>query len=161
LHQHAETWGFLYKINELPKKEELIKHCADLQLTLCVGSDTNIGGAPLCDELISIKKFVKNLKNSIPLNIFNFIKKFNTEYLYPNIWVSLRIFLTVPVSVAIGGWSFSKQKLTRSSMSQERLSSLATLLVENAIAQNWISPNWSKLLQTRKQEKLAKMKTFL
>jgi hypothetical protein len=28
LHQHAETWGFLYKINELPKKEELIKHCA-------------------------------------------------------------------------------------------------------------------------------------
>jgi hypothetical protein len=32
LHQHTETWGFLYKINKLPKKEDFIKHCADLQL---------------------------------------------------------------------------------------------------------------------------------
>jgi hypothetical protein len=56
LHQHAETWGFLYKINELPKKEELIKHCADLQLVLTVGSDADIEGAPQCDKLIAIKK---------------------------------------------------------------------------------------------------------
>jgi hypothetical protein len=55
LHQHAETWDFLYKINELPKKEELIKHCADLQLALTVGPDADIEGAPLCGELISIK----------------------------------------------------------------------------------------------------------
>jgi hypothetical protein len=27
LHQDAETWGFRYKISELPKKEQLIKHC--------------------------------------------------------------------------------------------------------------------------------------
>jgi hypothetical protein len=27
LHQHMETRGLLYKINELMKKEELIKHC--------------------------------------------------------------------------------------------------------------------------------------
>jgi hypothetical protein len=38
LHQHVETWGFLYKIIELPKKEELIKHCANLQMDLTVGS---------------------------------------------------------------------------------------------------------------------------
>jgi hypothetical protein len=55
LHQHAETWGFLYKINELPKKEELVRHCADLQLALTVGSDADIEGAPLCDELMNIK----------------------------------------------------------------------------------------------------------
>jgi hypothetical protein len=39
LHQHAETWGFLYNINQLPKKEAIIKHCADLQLALTVGYD--------------------------------------------------------------------------------------------------------------------------
>jgi hypothetical protein len=47
--------GFLYKINELPKKEELIRHCADLQLALTIGSDGDIEGAPLCDELSSFK----------------------------------------------------------------------------------------------------------
>jgi hypothetical protein len=55
LHQHAETWVFLYKINELPKKEELIKHRAYLQLALTVVSDADIEGAPLRYELISIK----------------------------------------------------------------------------------------------------------
>jgi hypothetical protein len=62
LHQHAETWGFLYKIRELLKKEELIKHYSDLQLALPVGSDADTEGAPLCDELISIQSFVKQLK---------------------------------------------------------------------------------------------------
>jgi hypothetical protein len=52
---------------------------------LTVGSDADIEGAPLFDELISIKKFVKNLKNPMPLNILNFIRKFNMEGLYPNI----------------------------------------------------------------------------
>jgi hypothetical protein len=74
---------------------------------------------------------VKNRKNPMPLNILNFIKKFNMEDLYPNIWVSLRILLIIPVSGASGERSFSKLKLIktylRSSMSQERLSSLATL----------------------------------
>jgi hypothetical protein len=62
LHQHTETWGFLYTIKELPKKEELIKHCANLQLALTVDSDADIEGAPLCDKLNSIKKFRKILK---------------------------------------------------------------------------------------------------
>jgi hypothetical protein len=117
-----------------------MKHCADLQLALIVGSDADIEGAPLCDELISINKSVKNLKNSMPLNILDFIKKFNMEDLYPNIWVSLRILLTMPVSVTSGERSFSKLKILktylRSSMSQEMLSSLATLSIENAISQN-------------------------
>jgi hypothetical protein len=36
LHQHTEPLGFLYKFSELPKKEELIKHCSDFQLALTV-----------------------------------------------------------------------------------------------------------------------------
>jgi hypothetical protein len=52
--------GFLLKINELPKKEELIKHSADLQRALTVGSDADIEGASLCDELIGIKNLLKS-----------------------------------------------------------------------------------------------------
>jgi hypothetical protein len=63
----------------LPKKEELIKHCADFRLSLTVGSNADIEGAPICDQLISIKKIMENLKNPMPLNILNFIKKFNME----------------------------------------------------------------------------------
>jgi hypothetical protein len=62
------------------------------------------------DELTNTKKFVKNLKNPMPLNILNFIKMFNMEDLYPNTWVSLRILLTMSVSVA-SVESFSKLKL--------------------------------------------------
>jgi hypothetical protein len=38
--QHAATWDFLHRISELAnKKEQLTKHCSDLQLVLAVGSD--------------------------------------------------------------------------------------------------------------------------
>ena len=53
-------------------------------------------------------------------------------------WVALRILLTIPVTVASAERSFSKLKLIktylRSTMSDERLSSLAVLSIENAIA---------------------------
>jgi hypothetical protein len=110
LHQHTETWGFMYKISKLLKKEEHIKHCLDSQLSVIVGSDVDIEKSPLCDEVISPQSLVKKLKNAVPLNILNFMKKFNVEDLYAIIWVSLRILLTMPVSVA-SGESFSKLKL--------------------------------------------------
>jgi hypothetical protein len=54
--------GFLHKINELLKKEDLIKHCAVLHLALTVCSDADIERAVLCDELIRIKIFKINTK---------------------------------------------------------------------------------------------------
>jgi hypothetical protein len=48
-------------------------------LALTVGSDADIEGAYQCDELISIQRFVKKLKNPMPLNILNFMKKFNMD----------------------------------------------------------------------------------
>jgi hypothetical protein len=160
----VETWGFLYKINKLPKKEELLKHCADFHLALTVGSDVDIEGAPLCDELINIKKFVKNLKNPMPLNILNFIKKFNMEDLCLNIWDSLRILLTMPVPSPVVRGVFPDSKLImtylRSSMPQERLSSLDTLSIENAIVKNL---DFSELVKTFADKKARKFnfKTFL
>jgi hypothetical protein len=94
----------------------------------------------------------------MPLNILNFFKEFNMEDLYPNIWVSPSILLTMPVSFASGERSFSELKLIktylRSSMSQERLNSLATLSIENAIAQNLY---FSELVKTFADKKARKV----
>jgi hypothetical protein len=38
LHEHAETSGLLYRMSELRKRGEDIKHCSDLQLALTAGS---------------------------------------------------------------------------------------------------------------------------
>jgi hypothetical protein len=61
------------------------------------------------------------------------------EDLYPNIWASLRILLTTPVSVASGERRFPNSFIKtylRSSMLHERLSSVAVLSAEITIAQN-------------------------
>ena len=59
---------------------------------------------------------------------------------YPFIEIALRIFLTLPVTVASCELSFSKLKLLknylRSSMDQERLTNLAILSIENPLAKS-------------------------
>ncbi|RYA67598.1 hypothetical protein DD592_27420 [Enterobacter cloacae complex sp. 2DZ2F20B] len=56
---------------------------------------------------------------------------------FPNIFIAIRILLTLPVSIATGERSFSKLKLTknylRATMSQTRLSDLGIISKENNI----------------------------
>ena len=56
---------------------------------------------------------------------------------FPNLYVALRTFLTIPVTVGTAERSFSKLKLIKSflrfTMTQSRLSSLAVLLIEKEI----------------------------
>jgi hypothetical protein len=68
------------------------------------------------------------------LNILKLIKKFNMEDTHPNMWVSLRVVLTMPVCIT-SGERFSKliENNLRSSMSQERSSSVATPSIENIV----------------------------
>jgi len=58
--------------------------------------------------------------------------------LFPNVCISLRIFLTIPATVASAERFFSKLKLVknylRSAMSQTRLVNLARLNIESSIA---------------------------
>lgn len=58
---------------------------------------------------------------------------------FPNLAISLRILLTLPVSVASGERSFSKLKLIksylRSSISQERLVGLSMIAIENDLCE--------------------------
>lgn len=67
--------------------------------------------------------------------------------MFSNVWIALRIILTIPVTVASRERSFSKLKIIKikinmkSTMGNERLSSLTILSIKNDIAENleWIT----------------------
>ncbi|XP_011343812.3 zinc finger MYM-type protein 1 [Ooceraea biroi] len=108
LHDYSKTWSFLYNVKKIPERNELLKLCTDLQRKLTVGSDSDIDGHLLCDELISLKDFLPDNDDITPIYVLNFIKQRNIHELYPNIWIALRILVTIPVTVASGERSFSK-----------------------------------------------------
>ena len=79
-----------------------------------------------------------NFEKSSPIDILQLIHKYPLTDAYPNTAIAFRIFLTIPVTVATCERSFSKLKLIknymRSTLGQERLSSLAIILIENEVA---------------------------
>lgn len=109
-------------------------------------------------------------KEQAPL-LFGDIEKANGFYLlqqiyahdlqdaFPNICVALRIYSTLPTTSASWERSFSKLKLIknylRSSMSQERLSSLAILAIENRIAHEL---NYDKVIDLFAEQKARRVK---
>jgi flagellar biosynthesis protein FliP len=96
-------------------------------------------------------------------NYFKFNEEIQLGRPVPNVWVSLRILLTMPVSVPVvrNFFQTSKQTYLISCMSHDRLSSAATHPVKNTIAQTLVSPNWRKLLQTLKRERSSFIEAFL
>jgi hypothetical protein len=74
-----------------------------------------------------------------PLDLLNSLYQYKLENLFPNIFVSLRVFLlTIPATAASAKRFFSKLKLAKnylcSTMSQDRLVDLARLSIESEIA---------------------------
>ncbi|XP_046746429.1 uncharacterized protein LOC124411382 [Diprion similis] len=117
---------------------ELKKHAMDLGLLYA----KNIKPTEFVGEVESFKFMVAsvfpNLKKATPLQLLNGIRDFSLTSAYPNIEIAYRIFLTITVTTASCGRSFSKLKLIktylRSTMRQERLSGLAILSIENSLA---------------------------
>ncbi|XP_044133368.1 zinc finger MYM-type protein 1-like [Bufo gargarizans] len=136
LKNHTKVWGFLYTIKCLPARENLTECCLMLQKALEKDSQSLISGIDLAEELWHIQGLIPQ-ESTTPLNVLNFIVKNRLTDTFPNIWIALRILLTIPVSVASGERSFSKLKLIktylRSSMSDERLTSLSVLSIENDV----------------------------
>jgi hypothetical protein len=68
-----------------------------------------------------------------PFNLLNNLCKHRLQTLFPNVCTALRIFCTMPVTVAEAERSFSKLKLIksylRSTMTQGRLSDLGILSI--------------------------------
>ncbi|XP_044141441.1 52 kDa repressor of the inhibitor of the protein kinase-like [Bufo gargarizans] len=73
-----------------------------------------------------------------PLDLLNAIHKLQLEGIFGEISIALRIFTTIPLSVPEGERAFSKLSLIknylRSTMSEQRLNSLALLSIEHELA---------------------------
>ncbi len=77
------------------------------------------------------------LEDTTPKDVVNILAKYGLIGQFHNVVTALRIFLTLPVSVASNERSFSKLKIIknylRSTMGQERLSNLSILSIEHEI----------------------------
>jgi hypothetical protein len=109
-----------------------MKRCVDLQtlLTDRQTDEADIDGLQMMEELDVLSVLVKT--NATPLEVLRFIAKYDFA---PNVAVALRILLTLLMLVASGERSLSLLKLIknyqRSSTSQEPLTGLATIAIEN------------------------------
>ncbi|XP_018095803.2 zinc finger MYM-type protein 1 [Xenopus laevis] len=151
LKKHIDLFGFLSKFQEM-SKEELKKHAAALEIALThvqlieenklVRSVklTDLEGHMLVEEMDTLKPILPSSLFGKPLKILEFLSLNERATAFPNFFIALRIFLTIPVTVASGERSFSKLKLIktylRSNMLQERLNSLALLSIECEEAKN-------------------------
>ena len=130
-----KNFGFLFTSDALKSLDEksLKYSCSVLEAALRSGGKSDINGSEIYVELNLLKSFIPN-DNMGPVDILKFLKRLDC---FPNATIAYRILLTIPVTVASAERSFSKLKLLksylRSTMTQERLSGLATIAIENDI----------------------------
>ena len=91
----------------------------------------DIDGLDLFSKLKVLKEILQ-IKEYTLIDILNYMKRLDS---FPNICIAYWILLTIPITVASVERNFSKLKLIksylRSIISQEKLSGLAILLIEN------------------------------
>lgn len=139
LNAHNESFGFLndiYSLMSVDRKTKM-KYCADLQIKLSdpTKKENDINALDLCDEIENLAPYITETKNMNASTVLDYLFSHDLHNLFPNITVALRIFLSIPVTVASGERSFSKLRLIknylRSTMSQERLSNLSIISIES------------------------------
>lgn len=129
-----ETFSFLWKFATLEQKE-IEKSAAGFVKKYDADVSEELAG-----EMIHLKHIYKeNFKENLsPFDLLNSICIKNLDTLFPNVCVALRIFCTLPVSVATAERSFSAlariKNFHRSCSTQARVSGLATLCLESALA---------------------------
>jgi hAT family C-terminal dimerisation region len=136
-----ESFSFLWgeRLNSFTR-EDLEKHAKDLSAEY----PSDLHTVAFISEITSLKSSLEpfletnvKIKDLDPLAILNVLYQNNMESGFPNVEVALRIFLTLPVTVATNERVFSKLKIIktylRSSMGQERLCNLAIISIEQDI----------------------------
>ena len=92
------------------------------------------------------------------LSVLKYMYDNRLHEIYPNLNIILRMFLTVPVTVASGERSFSKLKIIknylRSSMAQDRLTGLALISVEHDVGRTL---DYSELIKEFAAQKARKV----
>lgn len=137
---NLQNFRILYdsKFRQTVTSELLLSNCKDLQHLLTENENSDIAGLQLHQELLLFKDSFSSKYEKNPVEILQLIRDMQMEEAFPNFCIILRIFLTIPVSVASCERSFSKLKLIKTylryTMSQDRLTGLATLSIEKDLA---------------------------
>ena len=103
---------------------------------MTVGESCDIDGHELYEELNMFIRVYEG--NDDIISVLKYIIEKKLTEVYPTIVIVLRIIATTPVTVASAERSFSRLKIIktylRNSMTQDRLSALAILSIENDVA---------------------------
>ncbi|KAI3687482.1 hypothetical protein L1987_81179 [Smallanthus sonchifolius] len=135
---YENLFGFLFPHNLKGIEDKDLKlSCRFLENALKFEGRSDID----CDELYMELKSFDTLEISEFNNPIDVLKHLNElQENFPNARIAYRIMLTIPVTVASAERSFSKLKLLksylRSTMTQERLSGLAMIAIENEILES-------------------------
>lgn len=123
------------KVHEM-SKDDLQKQCCLIQETLTDKGTSDIDGIEMMQEIINLPQVSTTMTTA--MEMLHFLHDNQLQEVYPNLWIAVRIALTLPVTVASAERSFSKLKLIktylRSSMGQERLSGLAVISINAELA---------------------------
>lgn len=139
---HLTVFDFLNDLDnffKIDKANRSIK-CKSLENMLHDPSknEKDLIAEDLCEEIENITPYISPGMDA--LDVIQYIYINNLIYLFPNLAIAIRIFLTLPVTVASGERSFSKLKIIknylRSTMGQERLSDLAIISIEKEISED-------------------------
>lgn len=139
--------------------ENLKKQAADLALNY----ENDINKVEFLSELETLKfqadTLFADFESTSSLDLLQALHQFSLVETCPNVEIALRIFLTLPVTVASCERSFSKLKLIktylRSSMGQHRLTNLGILSIENCIAKQINYENIIDEFASRKARKVS------
>ena len=134
--------------------DSLQKYCLKLESFLKHDVYYDIDGLDLFSELKVLKEILQ-IKDYTPIDILNYIKRLDS---FPNTCITYRILLTIPVIVAYAERSFLKLKLIksylRSTMSQERLSGLPIVSIENEMLEELEYKNLISQFASQKARKI-------
>lgn len=135
--KYEKLFGFLFPHNLRGIEDKELKlscHLLENKLRFEERSDID------ADELYMELKLFDTSQIDELHNPIDVLKRLKELGYFPNATIAYRILLTIPVTVASAERSFSKLKLLksylRSTMSQERLSGLAMIAIENEILEN-------------------------
>lgn len=128
-------FGVLVNFPDLPK-EELEEQCETLSNTLSCSGQSDLDGKELAVEMQSFPDLPK--ANMTALELLAFLQEKKLKEVFPNLWVALRIAVTIPMTVATAERSFSKLKriktYLRSTMVQGRLNGLALISINHDVS---------------------------
>lgn len=139
IREHNNIFLFLYNIASFKKDPSLITkfNCINWEKKLEHNGVSDVSGDELYEEIKMLSTLLES--QSSLKSVLEFIYNKHLETLFPNLVISIKIALVLPVSVASGERTFSKLKLIknycRTTMSQERLVGLATISIEKELAE--------------------------